>query len=949
MRIHLEQLPHQEIAIAKVMEALKDCQDTNGKNPDARYAYANPMLNRMRGIDVKMETGTGKTYVYTRLMHELYQSFGINKFVIMVPSLAIKEVAKSFIRSDYAVQHFRELYRTQKINLGVVNAGDFTTKKGKRKQFAGSLAGFCEASRNDIGTINALLMNDAMLGSKSMTRDDYDQTLIGGSSCPIEAIKLTRPVVIIDEPHRFKKDGTAWTNILKLNPALILRFGATYPHIMVGTGRHKVAKRDYENLVYDLNAVESFNHGLVKAIDINYPNLPAHLAKVQYRVTSATNSELVLTREGKQWTVKIGEELSEVDPLFEGGSTYEGKVLSNGLDVAPGMILNPGTWSNSYQELMLRQAIDAHFDKERELFRRPNNAPRVKVLSLYFIDSIPSYRETDGWLKKTFERLLNEKLTTLIASETGEYKVFLEATKASLNSDDQKVHAGYFAEDSTKKGDDAIQDEVDDILRNKEKMLQFKDEHGHWILRRFLFSKWTLREGWDNPNVFVLAKLRSSGSEVSKIQEVGRGLRLPVDELGNRLSEEEFRLYFLVDYSERDFAQKLIGEVNADGGMLHAGKVTEGILEALVSSGFAESTSKAKAKLLFDDVIDSTDQVLKPEVLDKLIPLGVQQGKIRNNFSKRQVVHLRKQNWQKIKDLWTEASKRFMLVYSTPTGDEIESLISEILPRSAFVRGAGEVRQLSTEIDDTTHSIKLVEKTIYLDQAYGQMKYGDFLKRIHEATNLPINALHKGFAKALRDVSDHTETFNDITIRNIMQAFTAKFVELFTQLYEYDPLDFTASVSIFGNDGALKDELEQGLVGAIAANDVSVPRNYLYDEATYDSDIEHDVLKQKLPDEVLVFGKLPRRSIKVPTFTGGTTSPDFVYAIKGGKSDEIKIHALIETKGKELTALSDLEKVALFSQNKISSMLQNVDIQLVTNASQVSEILRQLISKNSAT
>lgn len=356
MQIHLEQLPHQEAAIAKVLEAMENCLDTSGNNPDARYVYANPVLNRMNGIDVKMETGTGKTYVYTRLMHELYQRFGINKFIIMTPTLAVKEVAKSFILSGYSTQHFRELYRTQKINLGVVNAGDFTTKKGKRKQFAGALSDFCEASRNDVGTVNALLLNDAMLASKSMTRDDYDQTLIGGSSCPIEALRLTRPVVIVDEPHRFKKDGTAWANIMKLNPQLILRFGATYPEIAVGSGRNKTVKKDYEHLVYDLNAVESFNQGLVKAIDVNYPNLPEHLAKIQYRVKSVTNNELVLARDGKDWVVGMGEELSEVDPMFEGGATYEGKKLSNGLDVAAGMVLNPSTWSNSYQELMLRQA-----------------------------------------------------------------------------------------------------------------------------------------------------------------------------------------------------------------------------------------------------------------------------------------------------------------------------------------------------------------------------------------------------------------------------------------------------------------------------------------------------------------------------------------------------------------------------------------------------------------
>ena len=140
-----------------------------------------------------------------------------------------------------------------------------------------------------------------------------------------------------------------------------------------------------------------------------------------------------------------------------------------------------------------------------------------------------------------------------------EYLDFLKATYNSLNSENQMVHAGYFGEDRGS-GEEAIQAEINDILKNKERMLSFKDSNGNWITRRFLFSKWTLREGWDNPNVFVIAKLRTSGSENSKIQEVGRGLRLPVDETGHRLTQDEFpsRLSFLIGYDERDFAEKLI-------------------------------------------------------------------------------------------------------------------------------------------------------------------------------------------------------------------------------------------------------------------------------------------------------------------------------------------------------------------------------------------------------
>lgn len=931
MRIHLEQLPHQEEAIKKILEAMQNCLDDSGSDADAGYTYANPILKKLRGIDIKMETGTGKTYVYTRLMHELYLHFGLNKFIVMVPSLAIKEGVKSFITSESATQHFRELYHNQKINLGIVNAGDFNTKKGKRKQFAAALANFCEASRRDIGGINTLLLNDAMLGSKSMTRNDYDQTLIGSSSCPAEALRLTRPIIIIDEPHRFSHDTKAWENIKTLNPQLIIRFGATFP------------SKELNNIVYNLNAVESFNQGLVKAVNVIYPDLPEHQAEVKYRVESVTNKELFLRKDKQTFTLQIGEDLSLVDPLFEGNTTYEGKKLSNDLEVFPGMTLIPGTWTNSYQELVIRQSIDAHFAKEKDLFYRPGGAPRVKTISLYFIDSIASYRDQDGWLKSTFEKLLSEKLTSLIQRESGEYRDYLLATLASLKSDQQQVHAGYFAEDNAKKGDDGIQAEVDDILRNKETMLQFKDDHGNWNTRRFLFSKWTLREGWDNPNVFVLTKLRTSGSENSKIQEVGRGLRLPVDEQGNRLSQEEFRLDFIVDYSERDFADKLIGEINSDGGGLQTGKITDSVLAELVKINYASDLDSAFDRLKLEGIIDRNQIVLKPDELAKLIPLGLKQGKIRSNYKQKSVVHLRRDNWEKVKSLWQETSKRFMLQYNRLTKDEVDILVGTIFDPKIFADSKGRVKQLSARFEKSTNSMILDEQVIVLPQDYGQLKYGDFLKRIHKKTYLPLNLIHAGVTKALGSHPDQ-KLFNDITLHNVEQAFLVEFYKIFSEKYEYDSLDFNANISLFTDTGDLVDKLDQSLVGTSEAIDVKVLPNYLYDEAVYDSEIEHEILKYIPPQEVLVFGKLPRRSIRIPTFIGGTTSPDFVYVIKNSETDTIKIHALIESKGKDIANLSAPENAALQAQNKISKHLKNVEIKPVYDSKEVEGIIRSLIA-----
>ncbi|WP_238102245.1 type III restriction-modification system endonuclease [Staphylococcus massiliensis] len=411
-------------------------------------------------------------------------------------------------------------------------------------------------------------------------------------------LKATKSVVVIDEPHRFPRDKKNYKAIEKLAPQIIVRFGATFPEIKKGTGKKATYIKDYYRgkPQYELNAVDSFNQGLVKGIDIYYPNLTLEQAKNKYTIDSVKAKELVLKKGKNRWTLGINENLANIDTLFEGDLSYSGsKMLSNDLEVSKGMDLLPGTFTTSYQELIINDAINQHFEHEINNFMRDNLKekfqPKVKTLSLFFIDSIRSYRNTDGWLKQTFERLLKVKLRELIKEfevkklpREIEYLDFLRATYASLNSENQTVHAGYFGEDKGS-SEEAIQAEVNDILKNKEKMLSFKDENGNWITRRFLFSKWTLREGWDNPNVFVIAKLRTSGSENSKIQEVGRGLRLPVDETGHRLTQDEFpsRLSFLIGYDEKEFAQKLIGEINSDVDVkLNQDKLTDEMISKIV-------------------------------------------------------------------------------------------------------------------------------------------------------------------------------------------------------------------------------------------------------------------------------------------------------------------------------------------------------------------------------
>lgn len=514
MKIKLETLQHQTDALAAIDKAFPG-MDTTSSNPDANYIYANPLIRRRykneANIDIKMETGTGKTYVYTRMMYELHQKYGLFKFVIAVPSPSIKEGTRSFITSNYAKQHFSEFYENTHIQLNVINAGDFNARSGRRN-FPAQLSEFVEATRQNANQIEVLLVNQGMLHSKNMKRADYDQTLLGGETCPLNAIAATRPVVIIDEPQRFTRGKKYYKDIEAMKPQLIIRFGATFPETTSGRGKNKVTKIDYYRgePQFNLDAVDSFNQGLVKGIDIDYPDMPEEQAKNVYKVKKVKRDELILSHGRNEYSVVHGENLADIDKGFEGDITYEGgneKELSNGLALSKGMELIPGTFAQIYQYQIISQALDRHFETEERNFLRSGydiNTPKIKTLALFFIDSVTSFRgpnNSKGWFLKQFEELLAKKLTNLIEKydlaideREKEYKSFLKATLKSLKSDNQQVYAAYFSVDRNS-SDKEIEEQVDDILKNKEKLLSFRDKDGNWLTRRFLFSKWTLREG----------------------------------------------------------------------------------------------------------------------------------------------------------------------------------------------------------------------------------------------------------------------------------------------------------------------------------------------------------------------------------------------------------------------------------------------------------------------
>ncbi|MCH4352265.1 type III restriction-modification system endonuclease [Staphylococcus haemolyticus] len=985
MKLLLEQLPHQQNALKSILTSfsgLEKIQNKAFKNSE----FSNPLIkNRYlnsNNIDVKMETGTGKTYVYSRLMYELHEKFEIFKFIVVVPSPAIKEGSKNFLNSSYAKRHFQQFYGNIDVEVNMINAGDFNTKSGRRN-FPPKLNNFIESSKLNTNQIQVLLINSSMLNSKNMTRNDYDQTLLSDYSSPIEALKATRPIVIIDEPHRFPRDKKNYQAIEKLEPQLIVRFGATFPEVKKGVGKNATYIKDYyrNKPQFELNAVDSFNQGLVKGIDIYYPKLTPEQAKNRYTIDSVKPKEIVLKKGEKKWTLGIDENFANIDSLFEGDLSYSGaKTLSNDLEISKGMDLLPGTFTTSYQELIINDAINQHFEHEINNFMRDNLKenfqPKVKTLSLFFIDSIRSYRNKEGWLKETFERLLKVKLRKLIKEfefkklpREIEYLDFLRATYDSLNSENQMVHAGYFGEDRGS-GEEAVQAEVNDILKNKEKMLSFKNSNGNWITRRFLFSKWTLREGWDNPNVFVIAKLRTSGSENSKIQEVGRGLRLPVDETGHRLTQDEFpsRLSFLIGYDEKDFAEKLIGQINSDVDVkLDEEKLTdeminkivefrqqtqpdfndEALLEHLDEQNLINRKNEFKNDVEIEGIKKSGFEwllELYPEVKASKLKEDKVRDMKKNPPSLK--VKLNKENWNKLKFLWENLSKRYMLEFKKMDEDELYFFIESLLDDDRlFVKQQPERIHQSLESDDEGKQVIKESISEYNSRnEYIYMNYGKFLKQLVLKTNIPISIMHKNLLSVLKDKYNNDERFlSELSLNNIIREFNKRFEEKYSQSYEYKKLDFSATTTIYDSEiSEFKDWVDANYLGTNVENNIQTEKRFLYERppVRYDSVTpELELLKRNYDKNVTVFGNLPKKAIQVPKYTGGTTTPDFVYMIETDEQDAK--YLIVETKAENMR-LGD-KSIGEIQKNFFNTLDNlNIKYQLATSAQDVYNEIKKL-------
>jgi type III restriction enzyme len=925
-------------------------------------AWRSRLGDGVLGIDTKMETGTGKTLVYTQLMYELNKQYGFTKFIVLVPSTPIKEGAKAFIESDYAHKYFADEYKGRlKLHLDVLES----QKRSKgRKMFPSAIASFAHGSRLSPGRISALLMTDGMLLSKATMAADYDQTVLGTASVPYEALRQTRPIVIIDEPHRFRRENKAYQAVLdELRPLVVFRFGATFPKL------DKSGKTDYNNLVFNLGAIEAFNEQLVKGVAIQYPqDTDGETTRLRLTSLSARKPKQATFKNldtGKPLTLDLGESLAVADGAFAGitiesigktdnPSIKSGLTLSNGQVLATGDTLAARIYSDTYQGLMMQQALENHFEAEWDNFRR---ATKVKTLTLFFIDSVESYRGDDGisgHLRVRFEELLTTKLKHEIEarqSDTSrlaqEYVGYLEASLADVTA----TNGGYFAADNSSSDED-IKAEVDEILKDKQTLLSFTRADGAPNTRRFVFSKWTLREGWDNPNVFQIVKLRSSGSDISKLQEVGRGLRLPVDTSGARLAEEQFYLTYLIDYTERSFAKSLVTEINSDAS---TGPALIKDLLPKVAAELGLDETELFVELLTKKLVDSDKNIVpgREDDLYEAYPAfnkgGLKPDKVVNDSKKTQV-RIRPERYNELKELWEAVNAKYYLRLDELSQKEIDRCIDSVLDSEIYRVHYGRFSEETlVQNDDSAIEVRTGTKRVF--DATKTIPYGDWLKLAYAQTYLPIDRMHAGFVrKNAKDVLP-ANFFNRATLGEFVAQFTGWMEKEFIKRFSYARIDgIVGETALTDADGNLREGVVQANIGIHRDDKANVPKKFLYDAFVYDSSKEQTTIRDSDLDEVVVFGKIPRRSIKVPLYFGGTTSPDFMYVLKT-KDGKLALNFIVETKDVDKHSdMRESEQLRMKAAGKFFEAMSNeninVSFQPQVKRDDIVGMIRQLLAAN---
>ncbi len=865
-------------------------------------------------LDVEMETGTGKTYCYIKAMFELNKRYGWSKFIVMVPSVAIREgVFKSL---EITADHFMEQYH-KRIRFFIYNS-----KEPHQ----------IESFSSD-GGINAMIINVQAFAARGkdarriyMELDDFQ------SRRPIDVIKRNHPILILDEPQ--KMEGPATTKALEeFNPLAILRFSATH-------------KKEH-NKVYRLDALDAYNQKIVKKIAVRGitvkgltgTNAYLYLESIRISVASPPLARMEFEVRQKSSIKPKIRLFKKGDNLFElsgGLGQYKGFVIADinatrdRVDFTNGAFLQAGEATGDVNEatlrrIQIREAIAAHFEKEQALFYQG-----IKVLTLFFIDEVAKYRsyadgvEQPGEYAVMFEEEYNDALNEALTIENTHYVRHLQ------NISTAKTHNGYFSIDKKSKrlidpkakGKEKEADDVeayDLILRDKERLLSQKEPV------RFIFSHSALREGWDNPNVFVICTLKHSDSSIAKRQEVGRGLRLCVNQVGERMDgsadvHDINVLTVVASESYKDFVGALQKEIS-DSLSARPRKADEAYFTGKIlrtSDGDVTVTTQMAKQIYFylvkGDYVDVEDAITAdyhdakkahklralPPDLD---PYAAQVFQLIDSvFSdaalpkpddgrKTKTIPLNK-NFEKaeFRALWDKINRKAAYTVHFDTAELIKKCVfalekelrvtklqytiergeqKEAIDHESLQKGQGfEVRQSQT--GTFSHSI------------HSAVRY-DLIGNLAEDTKLTRNtiaAILKGLNNAIfAQFRTNPEDF-------ILKAGTLINEQKATVIVEYlayDPVEDRHSLDIFTAQKP-RDDFSK----AVKAD------RHIYDYVFTDSNVEKTFV-QKLDKsvEVVVYAKLPR-SFFIPTPVGDY-NPDWAIAFKEGAVKHV--YFVAETKG----------------------------------------------------
>ena len=729
----------------------------------------------------------------------------------------------------------------------------------------------------------------------------------------------------MDEPHRF--EGNAFKTYFDGFENYFLRFGATFPK--------KKNSLALSNVAYILDSISSFRQNLVKKI-------------VVYTQDVIENTDTLIGIE------KVGSKnIAHVSTLTNGiiarrqlsvGGVFNGKSIKKILKdtvVLADDTIEKVDYSLSDESLraMIKETIKIHFEKEKALFEQD-----VKSLTLFFMESDTSlFRGDNPKVKTIFEEEYKKQYSELISKldQTSDYYKFLQNDYDNDNT--LQVHKGYFSGDKGN-ADEKVKAGVDEILKDKKKLLSFESP------TRFIFSIWALQEGWDNPNVFTICKLSNQGSEISKLQQIGRGLRICVNQNLQRYTlknlndnQEEFwkinNLDVVVSSKEQGFVEGIQNEILSNSFLISETFTEQELIKTLKEkSGFDDDTIIT----LVDDVLKDTKMIVRKAIVDgqKIYEKSSEFSAIlkKQNLPEEQVkaieslfandtntyvqkaekkkekkkVFIRATHLQEFQNLWTAINKNAFYVLETLSKEQENQLIQNIKTQ---IEAVNIEEILLQTIKAELHVNKIGEQGAITERLTDTVSYKskvDYLELVRSLSNntkTPISFVVKVFNALSDDFKNKMLCNNpEQAQREISEIINKNLIAMLKANIKYDGINGTGLPNVFKTEKG-KTFLDTGSVGKFQKDitgDFSLKNKWVFEEVIeYDSDFELEIVEQD-PDieSIEIFGKLPRLKIKTPL---GDYNPDFCYAIKSAEGN--KVFLVVEAKGyKSSTAIPVAEK-----------------------------------------